>query len=85
MLNLTEGVERRPPPSLLRIFAKLGGWPKYYEENIDGQLWLNPGSCGRKRFNLPITMAGFIMYDVFIISSSVNIVSEVTILIKIIA
>lgn len=30
---------------------------KYYEENIDGQLWLNPGSCGRKRFNLPITMA----------------------------
>ncbi|MGN0107360.1 MAG: metallophosphoesterase family protein [Hominilimicola sp.] len=30
---------------------------KYYEENIDRQLWLNPGSCGRKRFNLPITMA----------------------------
>lgn len=30
---------------------------KYYEENIDEQLWLNPGSCGRKRFNLPITMA----------------------------
>lgn len=30
---------------------------KYYEELIDGQLWLNPGSCGRKRFNLPITMA----------------------------
>ena len=30
---------------------------KYHEENIDGQLWLNPGSCGRKRFNLPITMA----------------------------
>lgn len=30
---------------------------KYYEKNIDGQLWLNPGSCGRKRFNLPITMA----------------------------
>lgn len=30
---------------------------KYYEEDIEGQLWLNPGSCGRKRFNLPITMA----------------------------
>lgn len=29
----------------------------YYEENIGDQLWLNPGSCGRKRFNLPITMA----------------------------
>lgn len=30
---------------------------KYYEENISGQLWLNPGSCGRKRFSLPLTMA----------------------------
>ena len=30
---------------------------KYCEENIGGQFWLNPGSCGRKRFNLPITMA----------------------------
>ena len=29
----------------------------YHEENISGQVWLNPGSCGRKRFNLPITMA----------------------------
>ena len=30
---------------------------KYYEETINGQLWLNPGSCGKRRFNLPITMA----------------------------
>ena len=30
---------------------------KYYEETINGQLWLNPGSCGRRRFNLPLTMA----------------------------
>lgn len=30
---------------------------KYYEEDIGGQLWLNPGSCGRKRFNLPLTIA----------------------------
>lgn len=30
---------------------------KYYEECINGQLWLNPGSCGRRRFNLPVTMA----------------------------
>ena len=30
---------------------------KYYEENIYGQLWLNPGGCGRKRFSLPLTMA----------------------------
>ena len=30
---------------------------KYYEENIGVRLWLNPGSCGRRRFNLPLTMA----------------------------
>lgn len=30
---------------------------KYYEENINGQLWLNPRGCGRKRFSLPLTMA----------------------------
>lgn len=30
---------------------------RYYEENIDGHLWLNPGSCGRRRFYLPLTMA----------------------------
>ena len=30
---------------------------KYYEETVNGQLWLNPGSCGKRRFNLPITMA----------------------------
>lgn len=30
---------------------------KYYEGRINGRLWLNPGSCGRRRFNLPVTMA----------------------------
>lgn len=24
---------------------------KYAEQNIDGRLWLNPGSCGRRRFD----------------------------------
>lgn len=29
-----------------------------YEETIsNGQTWLNPGSCGTKRFRLPVTMA----------------------------
>lgn len=29
-----------------------------YEQIIkDGQTWLNPGSCGRRRFSLPVTMA----------------------------
>lgn len=30
---------------------------KYEETVIDGKTWLNPGSCGPRRFNLPITMA----------------------------
>lgn len=30
---------------------------KYYCEQEDGTLWLNPGSCGRRRFRLPVTMA----------------------------
>lgn len=30
---------------------------KYSEEMLDGRLWLNPGSCGKKRFHLPVTMA----------------------------
>ncbi len=30
---------------------------KYDEKETGGQLWLNPGSCGKRRFTLPITMA----------------------------
>lgn len=30
---------------------------KYQELEKDGHLWLNPGSCGRRRFGLPLTMA----------------------------
>ncbi len=30
---------------------------KYSEEKIEGIIYLNPGSCGRKRFSLPLTMA----------------------------
>ncbi len=30
---------------------------KYEEKYIDGQLWLNPGSCGPRRFTLPVTIA----------------------------
>ena len=29
---------------------------QYREEVIDGVLWLNPGSCGKKRFDYPITL-----------------------------
>lgn len=30
---------------------------KYFEKIIDGRLWLNPGSCGKRRFDQAITMA----------------------------
>ena len=30
---------------------------KYEEKVIDGRLWLNPGSCGPRRFGRPATMA----------------------------
>ncbi len=30
---------------------------KYFEQELDGRLWLNPGSCGPCRFDQPITMA----------------------------
>ena len=30
---------------------------KYEEKRIDNQTWLNPGSCGPRRFTLPVTMA----------------------------
>lgn len=30
---------------------------KYLEQTLDGRLWLNPGSCGRRRFNQEITFA----------------------------
>ena len=30
---------------------------RYFEQWVDGRLWLNPGSCGRRRFDQEITMA----------------------------
>ena len=30
---------------------------KYMQEEKSGRLWLNPGSCGKRRFNQEITMA----------------------------
>lgn len=30
---------------------------KYFHQEIDGRLWLNPGSCGRRRFDGELSMA----------------------------
>ena len=39
---------------LLVIF---GHSHQYFAKEIDGRLWLNPGSCGRSRFGGDVTMA----------------------------
>lgn len=36
---------------------------KYEEKTVNGVLFLNPGSCGPRRFKLPITMAVLEVYD----------------------
>lgn len=36
---------------------------KYEEKHVDGRVWLNPGSCGPRRFRLPITMAMLYVED----------------------
>lgn len=36
---------------------------KYLDQKIDGRLWLNPGSCGRRRFDQEITMAVMTVED----------------------
>lgn len=36
---------------------------KYTETVIENRLWLNPGSCGRRRFHQEITMAVMIVED----------------------
>lgn len=36
---------------------------RYFEQVIDGRLWLNPGSCGRRRFDQEITMAVMTVED----------------------
>ena len=36
---------------------------QYYEKKENGRLWLNPGSCGRARFSLPLTMAVMTIHE----------------------
>ena len=40
-----------------------GHYHKYLEQQRDGRLWLNPGSCGRRRFDQEITMAAVTVDD----------------------
>ena len=46
------------PKTLTGIDAVIFGHShRYFEEKIDGRLWLNPGSCGKRRFDQEITLA----------------------------
>jgi len=52
------------PRSLEGVQAVICGHTHQYRmEEIDGRLWLNPGSCGRARFGGDITMAKMLLRD----------------------
>lgn len=54
--QLTENLE----PYDLIIY---GHSHKYEEKHLDGKVWLNPGSCGPRRFRLSVTMAMLYIED----------------------
>ena len=50
--------KKEVPKILTGIDAVIFGHShEYFEQTIDGRLWLNPGSCGRRRFDQEITLA----------------------------
>ena len=50
--------KKEVPKDLTGIGAVIFGHShKYFEKTIDGRLWLNPGSCGKRRFDQEITLA----------------------------
>ena len=56
--------KKEVPKDLTGIDAVIFGHShKYFEQIIDGRLWLNPGSCGRRRFDQEITMAAVTVDD----------------------
>ena len=52
------------PRSLEGVQAVVCGHTHQFRmEEIDGRLWLNPGSCGRARFGGDVTMAKMLLRD----------------------
>lgn len=50
--------KKEVPKSLTGIDVVVFGHShKYSAQTIDGRLWLNPGSCGKRRFDQEITFA----------------------------
>lgn len=60
MIHNQKQIDRALDPYDLIIY---GHSHKYEEKHIDGRVWLNPGSCGPRRFKLPITMAMLCVED----------------------
>lgn len=58
-IALVHNYNTLPPPSELADMQIIifGHTHQYYEQVIDGQLRLNPGSCGQRRFGSDLTMA----------------------------
>lgn len=50
--------KKQVPGDLTGIDAVIfGHFHKYFAQDLDGRLWLNPGSCGKRRFDQEITLA----------------------------
>lgn len=60
MIHNKKQLENPPKAYDLIIY---GHSHKYEEKVMDGRTWLNPGSCGPRRFKLPITMAMLYIED----------------------
>ena len=54
MVHNRKEMENLPEDADIVIF---GPSHKYSEQVIDGRLWLNPGSCGKRRFGQEISLA----------------------------
>ena len=54
MVHNKKEIQNLPPDADIVIF---GHSHKYLEQVIDGKLWLNPGSCGKRRFGQEISFA----------------------------
>ena len=50
--------KKQVPGDLTGIDAVIFGHShKYFAQELEGRLWLNPGSCGKRRFDQDITLA----------------------------
>ena len=50
--------KKQVPGDLTGIDAVIFGHShKYFAQELDSRLWLNPGSCGKRRFDQEITLA----------------------------